>query len=102
MNDFNKENVVSQGKEVLIKLFEGDSPGSAGSISIYEHHNKFYIQTDFDENYGPFLSLNQAMGNELFDHLNVDFELNSDTQSTYELSEMKLELQRKSAKNING
>tara|TARA_R110000868_G_scaffold206662_1_gene455570 strand:+ start:1037 stop:1345 length:309 start_codon:yes stop_codon:yes gene_type:complete len=102
MTEFNIENLESQGTEVLIILFEGDSPGSAGWIGIYEYHKKFYILTDFEENYGPFLSLNQAMGNELFDHLNVDFELSSDTLSTNDLSEMKLELQHKSARNING
>jgi hypothetical protein len=102
MIEFNIENVESQGTKILIILYEGVSPGSAGWIGIYEHDKKFYILTDFEENYGPFLSLNQALENDLFDHLNVDFELSSNTLTTKELSEMKLELQRKSVKNIHG
>ena len=96
MNNIILEQLLEEGKDILTVLYEGDNPGSAGWIGISQYQNKYYVLTDFEENYGPFESFEKALECETFEHLRVSIELKSDTLSTMELNHIKVRIQIKS------
>ena len=92
----NLEQLLEEGKEILTVLYEGDSPGSAGWIGISQYQNKYYVLTDFEENYGPYENLDNALKCEVFEHLSISFTLKSDTLTPLELATIKESIQTKS------
>ncbi|MBL7471366.1 hypothetical protein [Robertkochia sediminum] len=91
------EEFIEYGTNHLSLDLDGDFPGASGWVGINEYKGWFLVITE-EECYGPYSSFREALDNDVFDYIHMEFTTDSDVLDRDDVSKIDLEVRERSSK----